>query len=184
MSFVLLSGEDNSLFDELEVRTETSKTVTKELYGVLFLNAKRNVAQKESDSLVKRSLKSLLKISTLDGIDILLQLINQSNSYDLPRLLQKWHCLQIGQLDGVKGRVTGERLATNKEVARGSYGNIKTINPGGCIDSARFAKYDKQRHVVTIRVDDSHVPEFYIELDIPLTQLEEWITLLPSDNDF
>ncbi len=50
------------------------------------------------------------------------------------------------------------------------------VNPFGKIDNARFVSYDNVEQVVTIRVDDTHVPSFWMEIRIPMAQLNAFIT--------
>lgn len=68
-----------------------------------------------------------------------------------------------------RGRIMGEKSHI--------YGASTLIQngPGNKVDGARLFQYDAHRRVVTVRVDHSTIPEFWLELDLPLAQLEAWL---------
>ncbi len=70
-----------------------------------------------------------------------------------------------------RGRVMGQ--------AEGRDGRTRlTLNaPGTKVDGARFSGYSAKTRVLHVRVDHSTVPEFWLELDISLDQLEQWLAL-------
>lgn len=47
-------------------------------------------------------------------------------------------------------------------------------NPFGKIDGARFTDFDPETRMVTLRIDDSHVPSFWTEVRFTLDKLEEF----------
>ncbi len=54
--------------------------------------------------------------------------------------------------------------------------NRPTVNgPGSRIDGARFYNYDSETQSICIRVDDSRVPEFWLEIRLPLQQLHAYV---------
>lgn len=50
-----------------------------------------------------------------------------------------------------------------------------TVNPGGHVNGARLQSYDPLTRTVRVRVDDTHVPEFWLEIDVPLERLRAWV---------
>jgi hypothetical protein len=50
-----------------------------------------------------------------------------------------------------------------------------TYNPGGKISGARLEGYDPENRIITIRVDERKVPEFWMHIRIPMDKLEAFI---------
>ena len=57
------------------------------------------------------------------------------------------------------------------------------FNATGRINSARFRSYDQRNRMLTLRLDDSSIPEFWAEVSIPLDQLEAWIGTQIDESD-
>ena len=56
------------------------------------------------------------------------------------------------------------------------YNGMGRVNgPGPKIDDARLWSFDKRRRVVTIRVDDTRLPEIWMELEVPMAKLLKFI---------
>lgn len=47
--------------------------------------------------------------------------------------------------------------------------------PGNRVDGARLVDYDSEKKTVLVRVDHSTVPEFWLEVVLPLAQLERFV---------
>ena len=54
--------------------------------------------------------------------------------------------------------------------------NVRSPHPGNRIDGAQLQSYDSETRTVRIRVDDSRNLEFWLEIDLPLDQLAQWLT--------
>jgi hypothetical protein len=50
----------------------------------------------------------------------------------------------------------------------------------GAVDGARVVKYDAERRIVFLRVDDARVLDFWLEIELPLERLEHWLGLHPE----
>ena len=51
------------------------------------------------------------------------------------------------------------------------------INKFGVIDGARIQYYDHESNTLRLRIDDSNVPGFWMEININLDNLERWLKL-------
>jgi hypothetical protein len=49
------------------------------------------------------------------------------------------------------------------------------INKFGVIDGARIQYYDHESNTLRLRIDDSNVPGFWMEINISLDNLEKWL---------
>lgn len=49
------------------------------------------------------------------------------------------------------------------------------LNKFGIIDSAKLQSYDPETQTVKLRLDDSNVPGFWMEINIKFDKLEKWI---------
>jgi hypothetical protein len=67
---------------------------------------------------------------------------------------------KFSKINDVKGRVMDQD---------------NNINPRGIIDSAKFDCYNKDTNTVVIRIDDTNVPGFWLEIPLNLNQLQDWI---------
>lgn len=52
-----------------------------------------------------------------------------------------------------------------------------TVNPFGVVNGARLERFEPETRTVTLRVDDTHVPEFWLEVELPLDRLRAWVQL-------
>ena len=67
---------------------------------------------------------------------------------------------ELSKIKNVKGRVQDY---------------YKNINKFGKIDGARFVDFNQLTRNITIRVDDSNVPGFWLEINLSLDQMEKWL---------
>lgn len=49
------------------------------------------------------------------------------------------------------------------------------LNKFGIIDSGKLQNYDPETGIVKLRMDDSNVPGFWMEIDIKFENLEKWV---------
>jgi hypothetical protein len=75
----------------------------------------------------------------------------------------------LSKISNVRGRIEG-KIIKNGEITENSYTNI-----GGAIDNVRMISYDKDSNKITIRLDHSTMPSFWIEIPLDLTQVAKWI---------
>jgi len=67
---------------------------------------------------------------------------------------------EVSKIQNVKGRVQdGDR----------------NLNKFGIIDGARIQGFDESTKTLTIRVNDTNVPGFWMEIPLKLEQVEKWI---------
>ncbi len=69
--------------------------------------------------------------------------------------------IELGYIAGARGRIEAR------------HGDV-TVNPGGKVDGARFYQLHEDGRV-TIRVDTTAIPSFWLELDIDPARLATWI---------
>lgn len=65
-----------------------------------------------------------------------------------------------------RGRIMGTEPITGYHI---------TNAPGNAINGARIVSYDADRGVLYVRVDDTRIPEFWMEIEIPMTQVAKWV---------
>ena len=75
----------------------------------------------------------------------------------------------LSKISNVRGRIEG-KIIKNGEITENSYTNI-----GGAIDDVRMISYDKYSNKITIRLDHSTIPSFWIQIPLDLSQLAEWV---------
>lgn len=51
----------------------------------------------------------------------------------------------------------------------------KNLNKDKCIDSARYYDYDKTTNKIVIRIKDTNVPGFWLEVPIDIDHMFKWI---------
>ena len=56
-------------------------------------------------------------------------------------------------------------------------------NMFGNIDGAKFLTYDARKQILTIRVDHSKIPSFWLEINVPISKLKTWIYSCLDDDD-
>lgn len=66
------------------------------------------------------------------------------------RAYRKVHLRCVGRIYNSEGRVNG---------------------PGNTINSAKLDSYDPQQKIVKIRIDDTRLPECWLEIELPVDQL-------------
>ncbi len=49
------------------------------------------------------------------------------------------------------------------------------LNKFGVIDSGKLESYDPETKTVKLRIDDSNVPGFWMEISIRFDKLEKWV---------
>jgi hypothetical protein len=74
----------------------------------------------------------------------------------------------LGQLVA-RGRVHGQKERQD------GLGMVQTVKPFGKINGARLETFHPHNKTITIHVDDSTVPEFWLEIDLPLAQLVAFV---------
>ncbi len=72
-----------------------------------------------------------------------------------------------------KGRIT-EQTAYRVDKHSHSMAGVK-YNTFGKVDGARLMSYNSESNTVEIRVDHSETPTFWLEIQLPLDQLKQWI---------
>ena len=78
------------------------------------------------------------------------------------------NCVDKLKIQNVKGRVEdGDR----------------NLNKFGKIDGARFQSFDESTKTLTIRIDDSNVPGFWMEIPLKLDQVEKLIKLINKEKE-
>lgn len=85
--------------------------------------------------------------------------------------LNKWinsDKVEIYSIKDVKGRVMDKDRNINTDIN---------------IDNARFSRYNKYMKIVNIRIEDSHVPGFWVQLTIELSKLYSFINTYFTDID-
>lgn len=74
--------------------------------------------------------------------------------------------IRISKIKNVKGRVQD---------------GDKNLNKFGKIDNARLKNFDPETKTLTIRVDDTNVPGFWVEIPLNLDQVEEWLGMMVEE---
>ena len=59
----------------------------------------------------------------------------------------------------------------------------KNLNKFGKIDGARLQNFDPETRTLTIRVDDTNVPGFWMEIPLKLDQVEKWLKIMKSEEE-
>jgi len=49
------------------------------------------------------------------------------------------------------------------------------LNKFGIIDSVKLESFDHETNSIKMRIDDSNVPGFWMEINIRFTNLEKWV---------
>ena len=73
----------------------------------------------------------------------------------------------VSEIPNVTGRIEG----------RDSLSEYTRVNLGSRIDSVAFSSYNDVTNTVTIRLDHSTIPSFWIEIPLNLTQLSEFVEI-------
>jgi hypothetical protein len=85
---------------------------------------------------------------------------------------------QLGKLVA-RGRVHGQ-----KELRElGGVRLVQSVNPHQRIDGARLETFHPHNKSITIQVDESSVPEFWLQIDLPLAQLLAWVELMQKEEE-
>ncbi len=79
--------------------------------------------------------------------------------------------VESDHISDVRGRVSSTLLPSNSQSMEFKHVR-KNMNE---IDGARYVEYNPVRNYVKIRMDSSIEPEFWLEMELPLKQLENFI---------
>jgi hypothetical protein len=66
------------------------------------------------------------------------------------------------------GRVTDHKLNANGELEI-------VYNTPNVVDRTRMRSYDKDTDTLTIRVEHSAFPEFWVDVELPFAKFREWV---------
>ena len=75
---------------------------------------------------------------------------------------------ELSKIQNVKGRVQD---------------GDKNLNKFGNINGARLQSFNETTKTLTIRVDDTNVPGFWMEIPLKLDQVEKWIKLINKEEE-
>lgn len=82
----------------------------------------------------------------------------------------------------IYGELAGPRVATAHALGVDLNGQpLRGTNLFGKIDGARFLHYDPETRSIVVRVDHSEIPEFWLELNFTLDEVNKFVRL--SDQD-
>lgn len=108
-------------------------------------------------SLASLSVKAGVKQLKSDAARYLLETEGEAMDVDLMEAINHE---EMSHIKGARGRISD------------SEGRCNLM---GKITGARFQSYDSKRDVVTIRVDDPKITEFWLEIPIKMDHLRAWI---------
>lgn len=62
----------------------------------------------------------------------------------------------------------------------------KNLNKLGIIDSVKLSSFDPKTDSIKVRIDDSNVPGFWMEINIRFEKLQKWIEKMKkmSENEY
>jgi len=70
-------------------------------------------------------------------------------------------------------------MSSDKSVISSAKGRVMdgdgNLNKLGVIDSVKLESFDPKTNSIKMRIDDSNVPGFWMELNIRFTNLEKWV---------
>ena len=91
----------------------------------------------------------------------------------------------IGRITELVEHTKGRRVAP-EELEHQSYGrtNIPKYNTNKVVDGVTLLRYDRDTNRVTIRCDHTECPSFWLEILLPLDQLDQFVKQeMGSDSD-
>lgn len=70
-------------------------------------------------------------------------------------------------------------MSSDKSIISSAKGRVMdgdgNLNKFGVIDSVKLESFDPETNSIKMRIDDSNVPGFWMELNIRFTNLEKWV---------
>ena len=116
--------------------------------GLTFAHRLRDPASRE-----------LLRDVTLEGI--------ATDKEDAALTLKLIRSQELAHLEA-RGRVLGTRQFS-------IYPPVIICNSMGMIDGARLDRFDPAANTVAIRIDHTGIPDFWLEVELPLNKLRAWL---------
>ena len=70
-------------------------------------------------------------------------------------------------------------MSSDKSIISSAKGRVMdgdgNLNKLGVIDSVKLESFDQETNSIKMRIDDSNVPGFWMEINIRFTNLEKWV---------
>ena len=70
-------------------------------------------------------------------------------------------------------------MSSDKSIISSAKGRVMdgdgNLNKLGVIDSVKLESFDPETNSIKMRIDDSNVPGFWMEINIRFTNLEKWV---------
>ncbi len=70
-------------------------------------------------------------------------------------------------------------MSTDKSIILSAKGRVMdgdgNLNKFGVIDSVKLESFDPKTNSIKMRIDDSNVPGFWMEINIRFVNLEKWV---------
>jgi hypothetical protein len=70
-------------------------------------------------------------------------------------------------------------MSTDKSIISSAKGRVMdgdgNLNKFGVIDSVKLESFDPETNSIKMRIDDSNVPGFWMEINIRFVNLEKWV---------
>ena len=70
-------------------------------------------------------------------------------------------------------------MSSDKSIISSAKGRVMdgdgNLNKLGVIDSVKLESFDHENNSIKMRIDDSNVPGFWMEINIRFTNLEKWV---------
>ena len=70
-------------------------------------------------------------------------------------------------------------MSTDKSIISSAKGRVMdgdgNLNKFGVIDSVKLESFDPKTNSIKMRIDDSNVPGFWMEINIRFVNLEKWV---------
>lgn len=83
-------------------------------------------------------------------------------------------------------------MSTDKSIILSAKGRVMdgdgNLNKFGVIDSVKLESFDPKTNSIKMRIDDSNVPGFWMEINIRFVNLEKWVNKMKKmaecDDDY
>ena len=82
-------------------------------------------------------------------------------------------------------------MSTDKSIISSAKGRVMdgdgNLNKFGVIDSVKLESFDPKTNSIKMRIDDSNVPGFWMEINIRFVNLEKWVNKMKrmaEDDDY
>ena len=82
-------------------------------------------------------------------------------------------------------------MSTDKSIISSAKGRVMdgdgNLNNFGVIDSVKLESFDPKTNSIKMRIDDSNVPGFWMEINIRFVNLEKWVNKMKrmaEDDDY